>query len=79
MACSRGWGLAAAGGGDAGDPPADIQLNVKGLKNLEDSFKDYIQVETMDGENKYMAEGHGLQVREGEQPWNRPERVPSAS
>ena len=42
---------------------ADIQLNVKGLKTLEDSFKDYIQVETMDGENKYMAEGFGLQVR----------------
>ena len=41
----------------------DIQLNVKGLKTLEDSFKDYIQVETMDGDNKYMAEGYGLQVR----------------
>jgi len=40
---------------------ADIQLNVKGLKTLEDSFKDYIQVETMDGDNKYMAEGYGLQ------------------
>ena len=39
----------------------DIQLNVSGNKNLSDSFKDYIQVETMDGENKYFAEGHGLQ------------------
>ncbi|KAF2021184.1 cysteine proteinase [Aaosphaeria arxii CBS 175.79] len=39
----------------------DIQLNVSGNKNLDDSFKDYIQVETMDGENKYFAEGHGLQ------------------
>ncbi|KAL8772774.1 MAG: hypothetical protein Q9209_002119 [Squamulea sp. 1 TL-2023] len=39
----------------------DIQLNVRGNKNLDDSFKDYIQVETMDGENKYFAEGHGLQ------------------
>jgi ubiquitin carboxyl-terminal hydrolase 7 len=39
----------------------DIQLNVKGKKNLEESFKDYISVEMLDGENKYMAEGHGLQ------------------
>ena len=39
----------------------DIQLNVSGNKNLDDSFKDYIQVETMDGENKYFAEGYGLQ------------------
>jgi ubiquitin carboxyl-terminal hydrolase 7 len=40
---------------------ADIQLNVKGLRGLEDSFKDYIQVETMEGENRYAAEGLGLQ------------------
>ncbi|GAA5900428.1 uncharacterized protein JCM6883_002840 [Sporobolomyces salmoneus] len=39
----------------------DIQLNVKNLKNLEESFKDYIQVETLEGENKYNAEGFGLQ------------------
>ncbi|KAI8933294.1 hypothetical protein NX059_009921 [Plenodomus lindquistii] len=39
----------------------DIQLNVSGNKTLDDSFKDYIQVETMDGENKYFAEGFGLQ------------------
>ncbi|KAL8688003.1 MAG: hypothetical protein Q9218_005975 [Villophora microphyllina] len=39
----------------------DVQLNVRGNKNLDESFKDYIQVETMDGENKYFAEGHGLQ------------------
>ncbi|KAI9818363.1 MAG: hypothetical protein M1826_001385 [Phylliscum demangeonii] len=39
----------------------DIQLNVRGNKNLDESFKDYIQVETMDGDNKYFAEGHGLQ------------------
>ncbi|CAO3700741.1 unnamed protein product [Rhizopus stolonifer] len=39
----------------------DIQLNVKNCKNLEESFKNYIEVETMEGENKYMAEGHGLQ------------------
>ncbi|KAF2646636.1 cysteine proteinase [Massarina eburnea CBS 473.64] len=39
----------------------DIQLNVSGNKDLDDSFKDYIQVETMEGENKYHAEGLGLQ------------------
>lgn len=39
----------------------DIQLNVKGCKNLEESFKDYITEETLEGDNKYMAEGHGLQ------------------
>ncbi|KAK8184646.1 hypothetical protein BC567DRAFT_218869 [Phyllosticta citribraziliensis] len=39
----------------------DIQLNVSGNKNLDDSFRDYIQVETMDGDNKYFAEGYGLQ------------------
>lgn len=39
----------------------DIQLNVKGMKNLADSFADYVQVETLDGDNKYFAEGYGLQ------------------
>ena len=39
----------------------DIQLNVKGCRNLEDSFENYITVETLEGDNKYMAEGHGLQ------------------
>jgi len=39
----------------------DIQLRVKGMKTLEDSFKDYCSVEMLDGENKYQAEGHGLQ------------------
>ncbi|KAI8150412.1 cysteine proteinase [Fennellomyces sp. T-0311] len=39
----------------------DIQLNVKGCKNLEESFKDYVAEETLEGDNKYMAEGHGLQ------------------
>lgn len=39
----------------------DVQLNVSGNRNLEESFKDYVQVEIMDGENRYSAEGHGLQ------------------
>lgn len=28
---------------------------------MRDSFRDYVSVETLDGENKYHAEGHGLQ------------------
>lgn len=40
----------------------DIQLNVRGNKTLDDSFKDYIQVETLEGENKYDAgPPYGLQ------------------
>jgi ubiquitin carboxyl-terminal hydrolase 7 len=33
----------------------DIQLNVRGNRNLHESFMDYIQVETLEGENKYDA------------------------
>lgn len=33
----------------------DVQLNVSGNKNIEESFQDYIQVETMDGDNQYFA------------------------
>jgi ubiquitin carboxyl-terminal hydrolase 7 len=41
---------------------SDIQLNVKGMKNLHESFKDYVAVETLEGENQYQAgDGHGLQ------------------
>ncbi|KAK9894556.1 cysteine proteinase [Cystobasidium minutum MCA 4210] len=39
----------------------DIQLNVKGMKNLEAAFKDYVAEETLEGENRYQAEGYGLQ------------------
>lgn len=39
----------------------DLQLNVSGCKSLDDSFRDYIQVETLEGDNKYAAEGFGLQ------------------
>jgi hypothetical protein len=31
------------------------------MKNLYESFKDYVAVETLDGENKYQAEDYGLQ------------------
>ena len=40
----------------------DIQLNVKGCKDIRESFQTYIQEEIMDGENKYFAEGYGLQA-----------------
>lgn len=33
----------------------DIQLNVKGFTNLEQSFANYIEIEMLDGENKYQA------------------------
>ncbi|KAJ3226189.1 hypothetical protein HK099_005415 [Clydaea vesicula] len=39
----------------------DIQLNVKGCKDLTESFIDYCAVETLEGENRYQAEGYGLQ------------------
>uniref|UniRef100_A0A7S2Z4X2 ubiquitinyl hydrolase 1 n=1 Tax=Chloropicon laureae TaxID=464258 RepID=A0A7S2Z4X2_9CHLO len=39
----------------------DLQLDVKGCKNVYDSFDKYVEVETLEGDNKYRAEGHGLQ------------------
>ncbi|CAB4395464.1 unnamed protein product [Rhizophagus irregularis] len=40
----------------------DIQLNVKGCKTLRDSFKNYIQEEILEGDNKYQTVGYELQV-----------------
>lgn len=37
------------------EPFWDIQLNVSGNKDIESSFRDYIQVEIMNGENQYFA------------------------
>ncbi|KAK2192630.1 hypothetical protein NP493_27g01010 [Ridgeia piscesae] len=42
----------------------DIQINIKGKKDIYESFKDYITVETLDGDNKYDAGEHGLQEAE---------------
>ncbi|XP_063230650.1 ubiquitin carboxyl-terminal hydrolase 7 isoform X2 [Bacillus rossius redtenbacheri] len=42
----------------------DIQLNVKGKKNIIESFRDYIATEMLDGDNKYDAGEHGLQDAE---------------
>ncbi|XP_053388715.1 ubiquitin carboxyl-terminal hydrolase 7-like [Mercenaria mercenaria] len=42
----------------------DIQLNVKGKKTVMESFKEYVTVESLDGDNKYDAGEHGLQEAE---------------
>ncbi|ODV87741.1 hypothetical protein CANARDRAFT_25963 [[Candida] arabinofermentans NRRL YB-2248] len=42
----------------------DIQLNVKNLKNIKESFENYIELEMLDGDNKYEAPGYGLQDAE---------------
>lgn len=39
----------------------DIQLNIKGKKDIYESFKDYVTIESLDGENKYDAGKYGLQ------------------
>ncbi|KFM24284.1 Ubiquitin carboxyl-terminal hydrolase 12, partial [Auxenochlorella protothecoides] len=39
----------------------DLQLDVKGCKTILDSFDRYCEVETLEGDNQYLAEGHGLQ------------------
>ena len=39
----------------------DLSLNVKGCSNLYEAFDKYVETEKMEGDNKYMAEGHGLQ------------------
>ena len=39
----------------------DLQLDVKGCDDVYASFDKYVEVEKMDGDNKYRAEGYGLQ------------------
>ncbi|CAA6658468.1 unnamed protein product [Spirodela intermedia] len=39
----------------------DLQLDVKGCRNVYDSFDKYVEVERLEGDNKYRAEQHGLQ------------------
>lgn len=46
------------------EPFYDIQLNIKGKKDIYDSFNEYISVETLNGENKYDAGDFGLQEAE---------------
>ncbi len=42
---------------------ADLQLDVKGCKDVYESFDKYVEVERLEGDNKYHAEQLGLQVR----------------
>uniref|UniRef100_A0AC35U801 Ubiquitin carboxyl-terminal hydrolase 7 n=1 Tax=Rhabditophanes sp. KR3021 TaxID=114890 RepID=A0AC35U801_9BILA len=42
----------------------DIQLNVKDKKNIMESFRDYVAIESLEGDNKYDAGIHGLQDAE---------------
>ena len=39
----------------------DLQLDVKGCKDIYASFDRYTEIEKLDGDNKYRAEGFGLQ------------------
>ncbi|CAO2820246.1 unnamed protein product [Amaranthus hypochondriacus] len=39
----------------------DLQLDVKGCRDVYDSFDKYVEVERLEGDNKYHAENHGLQ------------------
>jgi ubiquitin carboxyl-terminal hydrolase 7 len=48
----------------------DLQLDVKGCKNIYDSFDKYCEVEVMDGQNQYKTDDHGLQVLIS--PWAQP-------
>ena len=42
----------------------DIQLDVKGCKDIHESFRKYIEVEMLKDENQYDAEGYGKQDAE---------------
>jgi ubiquitin carboxyl-terminal hydrolase 7 len=39
----------------------DLSLNVKGFKNIYESFKNYVEEESLDGDNQYRAGRFGLQ------------------
>lgn len=41
---------------------ADLQLDVKGCRDVYASFDKYVEVERLEGDNKYHAEQNGLQV-----------------
>lgn len=40
----------------------DVQLNVRGAASVQTALDQYVTPEILDGDNKYQAEGHGLQV-----------------
>ena len=42
----------------------DLQLDVKGCKDVYQSFDKYCEIERLDGQNQYKADDHGMQVRD---------------
>jgi ubiquitin carboxyl-terminal hydrolase 7 len=40
----------------------DLALDVKGCSDVYASFDKYVEVERLEGDNKYQSEKHGLQV-----------------
>lgn len=41
----------------------DLQLDVKGCRDIYSSFDKYCEVEVMDGQNQYQTDEHGMQAR----------------
>ena len=41
---------------------SDLQLDVKGYRDVYASFDKYVEVERLEGDNRYHVEQHGLQV-----------------
>lgn len=39
----------------------DLQLDVKGCRDIYESFRKYVEIEMLQGDNQYEAEGHGKQ------------------
>ncbi|XXG73090.1 hypothetical protein AAC387_Pa07g2067 [Persea americana] len=42
----------------------DLQLDVKGCRDVYASFDKYVEAEHLEGDNKYHAEQHGLQIND---------------
>lgn len=40
----------------------ELELNVKGLKTLDDSLNDYLSIEALCGDNQYSCESCGTRV-----------------
>lgn len=40
----------------------ELELNIKGLSNLDESLDDYLGMENLDGENQYFCESCGKRV-----------------
>lgn len=41
---------------------SDLQLDVKGCRDVYASLDKYVEVERLEGDNRYHAESYGLQV-----------------